>query len=261
MSDKICIHIDVVSNAVLSRGLQIADFTLELVHQPKNLLLLDANSNQGELDIHTGLKVIRGNEAVLNYFRLLQKRNSLREIKWIDFSDSLMLKELSPIEISELLYLGHTKTHLRSPFFYKLQNNFVYFEFGNDSARVYYRYLDEFYQVLARKLTHILELKLNEKRSFFKKGMSVDPIETSVLKKLKNIFQEGVCFNFEKAKWSNNEYQIPVYVVEDRFWKELPGNRENDPAVATVVYNLKTKKWTIQVDEEDIAFLPTKNTI
>ena len=48
------------------------------------------------------------------------------EIKWIDFSDVTMLKELTPLEISELLYFGHMKNSLHSPFFYKLQNDFVF---------------------------------------------------------------------------------------------------------------------------------------
>ncbi len=47
------------------------------------------------------------------------------------------------------------KTHLHSPFFYKLQNNFVFFDLQDGLTRVYYRYLDEFYRILADKITRV----------------------------------------------------------------------------------------------------------
>ena len=73
-------------------------------------------------------------------------------MRWIDFTDLTMIKELSALEISELLYLGHMKTHLHSPFFYKLQNNFVYFDLGDDLLRVYYRYMKNFIAFWPNKL-------------------------------------------------------------------------------------------------------------
>ena len=49
-------------------------------------------------------------------------------MKWIDFKDYDVLQRLTPNEISELLYFGHMKNQLRSPFFYQLQNSFAFFE-------------------------------------------------------------------------------------------------------------------------------------
>ena len=57
MSNTIYVHIDTTSNAVLTRGLAPQDFNKSIVHQPKNLLLLDPSSDFGEFDGHTGLKV------------------------------------------------------------------------------------------------------------------------------------------------------------------------------------------------------------
>ena len=55
MSNTIYVHIDTTSNAVLTRGLAPQDFNKSIVHQPKNLLLLDPSSDFGEFDGH-GLK-------------------------------------------------------------------------------------------------------------------------------------------------------------------------------------------------------------
>ena len=54
MSNTIYVHIDTTSNAVLTRGLAPQDFNKSIVHQPKNLLLLDPSSDFGEFDGHTG---------------------------------------------------------------------------------------------------------------------------------------------------------------------------------------------------------------
>lgn len=260
MLEKICLHIDPTSNAVLSRGLLAEDFVSEIIHSPVNLLLLDTGTSQGEYEPHTGMKIIRGNEAVLSYFNLLQKRNSLREVKWIDFTDITMLKELSPIEISELLYFGHTKTNLRSPFFYKLQNNFAYFEGSGDSTKIYYRSLDEFYKILGRKLAKLLEQKLNEKRGFFKKGTSVEAVDMSLLKQFKNVFQEGVCFNFKDVEMMpEQEFEIPVYVVEDRFWNTPAVVCRKEDLAAHFVYCLENKTWSVRHMDENSPFLAPKN--
>lgn len=88
MLDLIYVHIDVTSNAVLSKGITHSDFVRSIVHHPQNLLLLDPSAEAGEYDMHSGLKIIRGEESVNRYFQSLQRRWMTEEIKWIDFSDA-----------------------------------------------------------------------------------------------------------------------------------------------------------------------------
>ena len=128
MTSSIYIHLDTTSNIVLTQGINAGDFHRGIVHPPKNILLLNPSSELGEFENHTTMKIIRGEAAVSQFLQNLSKNRLLLENKWIDFTDLAMLKELTPLEISELLYFGHMKTHLYSPFFYKLQNNFVYFD-------------------------------------------------------------------------------------------------------------------------------------
>lgn len=92
MSNTIYVHIDTTSNAVLTRGLAPQDFNKSIVHQPKNLLLLDPSSDFGEFDGHTGLKVIRGMEDVQLFFQQINKGRIAEEMKWIDFNDYEMVK-------------------------------------------------------------------------------------------------------------------------------------------------------------------------
>ena len=74
--DLIYVHIDVTSNAVLSKGITHSDFVRSIVHHPQNLLLLDPSAEAGEYDMHSGLKIIRG-----------EKRQSLFSIATTSLDD------------------------------------------------------------------------------------------------------------------------------------------------------------------------------
>lgn len=253
MLDLIYVHIDLTSNAILSKGITHSDFTHGIVHQPKNLLLLNPASDEGEFDMHSGLKIIRGEERVNQFFSTAHRRRANEEIKWIDFSDVMMLKELTPLEISELLYFGHMKTSLHSPFFYKLQNNFVFFEFIDDTTRIYYRYIEEFYRILSEKISQVVLEKINERKTFFQRGVPVEKLASDILKNMKPILQEGVVFCFDQMDVKGKEYRIPIHVVEDALWKTKNFKYKNEPELATLIYNSAKQTWSVE-QAEDVPF-------
>lgn len=252
MADFIYVLIDNISNAVLTRGFSTADFHQAIVHYPKNLLLLDPSSELGEYENHTSMKVIRGSKAVENYFQIVNKKRTTDTNKWIDFTDPMMLKELSPTEISELLYFGHMKTHLHSPFFYKLQNNFAYFDLQDSLSRVYYRYLDEFYQVLAKKITHIITEILNARRSPFRKDHPVETLPLNIVKKLSELMKAGVLFSFKQTEFQNKKYQIPLFLVEDTRIRMDEPSFKNDAFIGNLTYYSSKKTWGLDVDQDDL---------
>ncbi|MFW8619276.1 hypothetical protein ACOJB1_15695 [Enterococcus innesii] len=254
MSNTIYVHIDTTSNAVLTRGLAPQDFNKSIVHQPKNLLLLDPSSDFGEFDGHTGLKVIRGMEDVQLFFQQINKGRIAEEMKWIDFNDYEMVKELTPLEISELLYFGHMKTHLHSPFFYKLQNNFVFFDLKDARSRVYYRYLDEYYRILADRITRIVLEKINDRLSFFKKATPVEKLDFNLLKELRGIMQEGIVFCLTQEQLIDRTYTIPIYLSEDAGLKNTLVNQKELDQIAVLRYSASKKNWSLEIDQEDLAF-------
>ncbi len=253
MLDLLFVYIDTTSNAVFSKGLSPADFVEGIVHQPDHLLLLDPAVEIGEFDTHSGLKVISGTHAVTQFFNNKQFTQSTAN-KWIDFTNPALLKELTPLEISELLYFGHMRTHLHSPFFYKLQNNFVYFNLGSETLRVYYRYLDEFYRILANKITRIALERVNDKRSFFRKGSSVSHLEGEILKDLYPIFQEGAVFCFSQAQLENKVYRIPIYLSDEKGWRKHQPSYKQDQKMGTLSYDLGHQKWNLSLEKDDLAF-------
>ena len=94
------------------------------------------------------------------------------------------------------------KTHLHSPFFYKLQNNFVYFDLKDQRSRVYYRYLEEYYRILADKITHIVLEKINDRLSFFKRPTPVSKLDLNLLKDLRGSCRKESSYVSIKNNWS-----------------------------------------------------------
>jgi len=259
MADFIYVHIDNVSNAVLTQGFSIADFHQAIIHRPKNLLLLDPSNELGEYEAHTAMKTIRGSDAVDHYFQTASKKRITETNKWIDFTDIMMLKELTPTEISELLYFGHMKTHLHSPFFYKLQNNFAYFDLQDGLARVYYRYLDEFCRVLAQKITHLVTTILNTRRSLFQKNKPVDPLPLNIVKKLSDFMKEGLVFSFKQPEFQNKKYKIPLFLVEDTHIRMGNPTFKDDALIGYLTYYSSKKTWDLDVNKKNLDFWTLSN--
>lgn len=250
MPDYIYVHLDTTSNSLMTKGIQHADFFHSVIHQPKNLLLLDPDSDEGVFESHTGLKIIEGPDQVASYLGGLKRRREKFPVKWIDFADVGMLKQLTPQEIAELLYFGHMKIHLRSPFFYKLQNNFAYFELGESLNRVYYRYLEEFYRVLGDKLVETTLVKINDRKSFFKRNLPVAKIPEELLTELKQYLLEGVIFSCQQEEPTNKEYHIPLFIVEDRISKTEEDYFNTTEPIATLTYHTGKKTWKFDGEDE-----------
>ena len=237
MPNLVYVHIDTISNAVMTQGIHTRDFYQGIVHQPKNLLLLNSSSSFGEFESHTGLKVVRGTESVNRFFQTVSKSRLTDDNKWIDFTDLELIKTLTPLEISELLYFGHMKTHLHSPFFYKLQNNFVFFDLEECVTRTYYRYLDEFYRILAS-------------RTFFRKAQPVEKLPAELLKSIRDLLRDGLVFNFEQAGFTNNAFMIPLTAVENsRVFQTnltLPANN----FLGNLIYHTDQRKWSLELEDD-----------
>ncbi|MBP1043419.1 hypothetical protein I6N95_20560 [Vagococcus sp. BWB3-3] len=246
----IYIHLDTISNSVLSKGLSIADFALSVPEKPQNILLLDPNAVEGEFESHTGLKMIRGQGPVEDYYNSHAAKREI-ETKWIDFRDIHFLQQLTPMEIAELLYFSHMATQLHSPFFYKLQNNFVYFEKKDTLAKVFYRHLDDFYEIVAEKVRSKVYQKINERKSFFKAATPVASMEANLMKEFRSVFQEGVVLDFNQQELRDQLYSIPVYVVEDQV-KTIDNRKfRQEDRIALITYDLTAKTWSVQQDEWD----------
>lgn len=240
----IYVHLDAISNSVLTKGISVRDFQQSLEERPDNLLLLSPNADDGEFENHTGLRIIRGRD-IDDYFEDNQQQQH-KKIEWIDFTDVHLVKQLTPIEISELLYFGHMKNHLHSPFFYKLQNNYVFLKINENVNKIYYRKIDDFYKLLSHSIQQELSQHLNRKRGLFRKTIALPELEASTVKPLRSVLQEGVVFHFEALRQEGDDYVIPVYLVEDRL-RNVEEIQYDDSLLLAELYCSLTKGWRVKL--------------
>ncbi|MBO0477003.1 hypothetical protein DOK76_07970 [Vagococcus sp. DIV0080] len=250
MQDYLYVHFDGISNSILTKGMNHRDFNRYTTHRPENLLLLNPYEREGEYEPHTGFRVIRGHENVEQYFSLVENKE-VNDLKWIDFKEYEMLQRLTPNEISELLYFGHMKNQLRSPFFYQLQNSFAFFELTKKTTKIYYRDIEDFYDMLAKKISCLTTQQIKGTPSFFKRRQNilVPEVPNDIIKSLKGTMQEGIVFNFSQIGLENDEYVVPIHVVEDNLRKVENYHFKQEYKIGTLIYSKEAGVWRIVKEE------------
>ncbi len=246
--DMLYVHYETVSNYVLSKGIAVKDYTKLARKLPENLLLVDGRKSIGTYDNHTGFQVIKGQENVKAFFQK-GTDNQAAMGKWIDFVNVDMLHLLTPIEISEILYIAHAHTHLHSPFYYKLQNNYIYLTLPNGFIKMYYRYLEQFHELFAEAITVKLKEKVNEKKRFYQKSKEIAPFPIERVKEFIPIFKEGAVISFRQMSIEENTYCIPLFIAEDRY-ASIGGRFNEKDSVGTICYDMDRNEWKIDIDFE-----------
>nr|WP_251006140.1 hypothetical protein [Carnobacterium sp. ISL-102] len=227
----------------MSKGFTMNEYKDAVKRPIKNILLLNAPKGVGELDPHTGFRMIRGIARIQEYFERSQHVID-DSSKWIDFESVELMRQLTPVEISELLYIAHASTHLHSPFYYKLQNNYIHLTLPEAMTKVYYRNLDQFYSLLSINITNNMEKKINDKRNkfIFKKTKMITRIPVSEVKDLLPLLKEGVVFSFKKLKIKQEIYEIPIYLAEDRL-KFVDRDFPEKDLLGNLCFDEKKQNW------------------
>ena len=117
---------------------------------------------------------------------------------WIDFIEEEVLNELTGQEIAELLFLGHQKQHLKSPFYNKLGNRFVYLAHDDGWLnKTYYRSFKDFFHLLSEVIATKLEIKAGENCSWNSKETAYPQVNKEILLSL-TPFYKGRNLHFSK---------------------------------------------------------------
>ena len=214
---SIYVHLDSISNHVLSSAIKFQPAVLSQNEVPKNILLLKGRSPLAIYDDYTGFYYIKDEKKIMAFLEEVQ--NSVTEYNWIDFESLEFLHQFTPQEIADLLYISHANTHLHSPFFYKLQNNFIFLNLGKEYTKVYYRKMDDFYRQLAFQLMNKMseEMTRLSRRLFFNQEKKAEELPVELLKELVTYFKVGMVFSTERITKDMKAYTIPLYIAEDRY--------------------------------------------
>lgn len=242
------VFLNPISNHVLIKNCQLLlDTTIEV---PDNILLLNGFDEQAVFDEFTRFYMINGKENVRRFLNRQRLKKQVT-VGWLDFKSVQMLHHLLPTEIAEILYLYHAKVPLRSPFYYKLQNQYVYLLENGDTTKIYFRRVNDFYHQFARKLAQRTEAVLYGRANSFPLSMvtsrhqkHIQVPDDSFIQQLSDYFLDGVIFDFSQLTQQKAKQVISLYQVEDHMDTTLKDLNKQKP-VLTIHYDRKSKKWTI----------------
>ncbi|MGE6379640.1 hypothetical protein [Peribacillus muralis] len=244
--DILYMHMQASERFVLFNGLNFREFAYSLPSSLDSILLLKHQFDGGEYN----LNVLLESASSESIAKLLKENvRAYGDFCWIDFEEVEGLDELDGRELAELLYLGHTKTHLQPPFLRKLNNQYVYL--AQDDGwfnKVYFRSLSSFYMMLGSLVPLKLEL-LKVERTWLgmRKRKELTAIPLEVISTLVPILAEGLVFSFRDVRYSRAKIEIPIWVVGDylnmdEMQEDFSKQNKGEPDVF-ISFSRKEKTW------------------
>lgn len=215
------IHMNEVDQFVIFSGMSLKQF-FDAV-DPVNLLLLKHEYKDGLFNMHTQLDYIP-TEELHSFIKKMDEKN--HDLCWIDFISEKYVNQLTPIEQAELLYIGHKKEPVNTPFFVKLQNRYVYCYSGsNQSNKIYFRFLEDSEQLVSNVINNIVKEKVGNGGFWRRKAKDKIPsLDAHGLKAYRKFFKEGALLSLYKVEKLNlfgveirtlSDYDYPDEVWED----------------------------------------------
>ncbi len=246
--DLLYVHLNNRDQYVLSSGIKFSEFVRSLHESIQNILLLQHQSEEGYFNSHTLLHYVPNDRIG----KLMDEPVSqFGKFCWLDFEEIEGLNLLSPRELSEILYLGHVKHHLKLPFYNQLENRFAYL--AQDDGwfnKTYYRNIGDFYRMLGFVIPEKISVLKPEKNLFgFKKKRAYPQIGTELLTALNPAIQEGAVFSINRLSQNRSRVEIPIWVIGDfanmdEMYEEYTSVNQQPPA-AMLTFDKKQREWEL----------------
>ena len=128
---------------------------------------------------------------------------------------------------------------------------YPFFELTKKTTKIYYRQIEDFYGMLAKKISFLATQQVKGNSGFFKKRLKVEipEVPNEIIKRLKGTMQEGIVFNFSQVNWVNEEYVVPIHVVEDNLRKVENYHFKQEYQIGTLIYSNVAGVWRIEKEE------------
>jgi len=246
------LSLEPVTNMIYSLGISPADFLNGIPAIPNQLLLLnDESGSDVEINPHTRLQTITGQTQIRRY--LLAKHEY--PVKWLDYAHGDDLDFLLPGEIAELLYLAHMETHIRTPFYAKLQNDYAYLTLRDGFYKTYYRNLPDFDHVLEVSIKRHLRAMHNN-RWVFARPLAISDVPHEILLQLTQGLLDGTIIAFDQLVERHRIYVIPVRAIthpeRQNTWYSQEEVYADSREVASLRYDLTTREWALSIHDNQV---------
>ncbi|WP_125574086.1 hypothetical protein [Levilactobacillus huananensis] len=248
----IYLNLEPVTNMIYSLGISPADFLNGVPAIPDQLLLLSAEAdNDTEINPHTRFLTLIGQTQIRRY--LLGKHD--RPVKWLDYTHGDDLDFLLPNEIAELLYLAHMDTHIRTPFYAKLQNDYAYLSLRDGFYKIYYRHLNSFDHILEVSIKRHLRAMHNN-RWVFARPLAISDVPHEILLQLIQGLADGMIIAFDQLVERHRIYVIPIRAIthpeRQGTWYSQEEVYADSREVASLRYDLATREWALSIHDNQV---------
>lgn len=241
----IYVHYEPLAHLFLTAGVSASDVLSAKPTQWRHLLLLPPVNDQQLIEPHTGFNLVNGQDDIAAFLR----SKDARDRSWLDFQHASYLDELTPTEIAELLYLGHMKTHIQPPFYYKLQNTLVYLPLKNEMVTMYFRQMTFFVRTLSAAIVRHLRLAANDQPFWLRlRQQHFAGVPTGRLSQLYPLLEDGLYLDFSSGIFSRDKVVIPLLEVDQRFLPEGQYAADNATVHGQLVLHRATNRWELLLD-------------
>jgi len=218
------VHMNEINQFVIFSGLTFQEF-VSSVGPLQNILLLKNEYEDGSFNMHTQLEFVE--ERSIRKF-IKKASDSKKELCWIDFSDEKRLNLLTPQEQAELLYIGHKKEPVRTPFYHQLQNKYVYLANEDEKmSKIYFRDLQDVEELVANLFNAIIQEK-EKPATFWRRKVkdSIPAFTKEMLTSFREEVKDGVLFSMYRIEKPDLAYVLELRNISDltfpdEIWDEL----------------------------------------
>lgn len=248
--DIIYLHLNEEEDFIVSSGIEFYEFMDSLKEKISNILLLKHQFESGYFHMHSLFEYV---PKEIQTTLMEDDVYGYGDFCWIDFNDEDNLDDLSEVEISQLLYLGHKKMHLQRPFYKLLNNSFVYLAHDDGHKnKIYFKQISDLDILLRNCIPQKLSnLKVEKTFLGLKKQKDYPVIQAEIFPLLRKAMLEGMVISLQDLVQTRTKIEIPIIVVGDYIdMDEMLEDFEaldKDSWDYNLVFDKRLKVWSLQL--------------
>ncbi len=195
------VNINIQESEVVSCGAQFSEFIEFIPVKPRNILLMKGRFWGGNWHRDIGLDYVDSK----NMSELISDDvYSYGDFCWIDYRDKKVIDTMLPIELSELLYISHRNIPLHTPFFERINNNYVYLAHDDDYwTKIYMKNIYDYKKVIEGKI--LKSLKGRKKQ--------ITPIPEDIMNLIFDGASEGIVIDFPDSYCNSRSTGVSIYKI------------------------------------------------
>ena len=236
--DVFYINANFNENYFILYGMEFAEFIRCNPVELDNILVTEGNLFGNNFNNTLLLETINGKKRIFEISK--EDTYGLGNFHWIDYDNEVDLDNCSPDEKAEILFLSHFGKPIKSAFFERLHNNFVYLAHDDGwFCKLYCRDIRLFKELLSNRI--INSFSIDKRRKIY-------PISENIQSEIFGLTNKGLLIDFPNIRtddknMSVNFYAIGKYEDMDAMYDNLEQKKHSAKVKGTIEY--KNKTWSI----------------